>query len=65
MPSGPSSDASCAGTLNTQLHARIGHWLGRPTIVGMMLRRCDPDGERDAVVLRLKSTEAMFDDGFE
>lgn len=60
-----SHDASCAGKLNTQFHARVGHWLGRPTIAGTMKRRCDPDGENDAVLLRLKSTDAMFDDGFE
>lgn len=60
-----SGDASCGGKLNTQLHTRIGHWLGRPTVVGNIRRGCDPDVETDGVVLRLKGTDAMFDDGFE
>lgn len=60
-----SGDSSCIGKRNHQEHVRVGHWQGLPTVIGAIKRRCDPNAENDAALLRLKSVDAMFDDGFE
>lgn len=60
-----SGHPTCAGKLNTQVHARIGVWAGMPTVIGNMQLGCDPDFETDAVMLRLMAADGVFAHGFE
>ena len=63
--SAASGEPDCGGLLNTQYHVRAGVWQGRPTVIGHWSRRCNPEGERDAVLLRLRPGDTVFADGFD
>lgn len=60
-----SRDSSCGEYPNRQHHARLGLWQGRPSVLGSIHRHCNPDSEEDLVLLRLRSADTLFDDGFE
>lgn len=60
-----SGDGSCALSINNQHHARLGLWKGQPSVLGSIHRHCNPDSEEDLVLLRLRSADTLFDDGFE
>ncbi len=60
-----SGEPDCSGVLNTQYHVRASLWQGRPTAIGFWNRHCNPEGERDAVLLRLRPRDLIFANGFE
>lgn len=60
-----SAHPSCASQVSTQSPTRLASWGGRPTVVGSMFQRCHPDGERRAVIMRLRDGNGIFADGFD